>query len=88
MKESPKPQLKFFHYKEASTFSWEKRKENGSLKLFPNLYKKEGKKLRMKENAHQSTFTVKYILVQGHVVQPLICPTCRNAMYKIQYHSI
>ena len=52
MKESPKPQLKFFYYKEASTFSWKKREENGSLKLFPNLYKKEEKK--MKENVHQS----------------------------------
>ena len=46
MKESPKPQLKFFYYKEASTFSWKKREENGSLKLFPNLYKKEGKKIK------------------------------------------
>ena len=46
MKESPKPQLKFIYNKEASTFSWkkikkEKGKENASLKLFPNLYKKD-----------------------------------------------
>ena len=54
MKESPKPQLKFFYYKEASTFSWKKgkikrekkKKENASLKLFPNLYKKEKKKIK------------------------------------------
>ena len=81
MKESPKPQLKFFYYKEASTFSWEKRKENGSLKLFPNLYiyiyinKKEWKKMFIK-----ISFTVKYILVPKRT-------TNKQDNYKVTTHT-
>ena len=52
------------------------------------IRKKKKKKKEWKKMFIKVSFTVKFILVQGHVVQPLICPTCRNTMYKIQYHSI
>ena len=46
MKESPKPQLKFFLLQRGKYFQLEKKK-NASQKLFPNLYKKN-KKIKKK----------------------------------------
>ena len=66
MKERPKSQLKFFFLPQTGNyFQLKKEKENASLKLFPNLKNKinKNKMKRMKENVHQSNFTVKYILV-------------------------
>ena len=62
MKEKSKPQLKFFYYKEAITFSLKKKKKCKS-KTLPKPIKKEFLKKEWKKMHIKVSFKVKYILV-------------------------